>query len=65
MIMINKKRITLIIMVLFVSIASYTVTVKKNDLVTTSSLPVTNKVIVLDAGHGQPDEGDCLLKLIP
>lgn len=57
MIMINKKRMTLIIMVLFVSIASYTVTVKKNDVVTTSSLPVTNKVIVLDAGHGQPDSG--------
>lgn len=49
MIMINKKRISLIMIMLFVSIATYTVTVKKNDVVTTSSLPVTNKVIVLDA----------------
>ncbi len=57
MIIINKRRISLIIVVLFVSIASYTVTIKKNNVVTTSSLPVTNKVIVLDAGHGKPDEG--------
>ena len=28
-----------------------------NKTVETVSLPVTNKVIVIDAGHGVPDEG--------
>jgi N-acetylmuramoyl-L-alanine amidase len=29
-----------------------------------TSTPASGKVIVLDAGHGTPDEGDCLLTLI-
>lgn len=32
-------------------------TVQINKTVETVSLPVSNKVIVLDAGHGIPDEG--------
>lgn len=57
MVIINKKRIFLILAVFMLSIATYTVTIKKEDTITTSSLPVTNKVIILDAGHGKPDEG--------
>jgi N-acetylmuramoyl-L-alanine amidase len=30
----------------------------------TVSLPITGKTIIIDAGHGIPDEGDCLLTLI-
>ena len=34
---------------------------KNTKLVTTNALPITNKIIVLDAGHGKPDEGWNLL----
>lgn len=57
MIMIRKKRIFLMIIAVFISIATYHVTIKKTNVVTTSSLPVSNKIIILDAGHGKPDEG--------
>ena len=33
----------------------------KQDTVQTVNLPVTNKVIILDAGHGVPDERIILL----
>lgn len=29
----------------------------------TVAIPVSNKVIVIDAGHGDPDERSCLLTL--
>ena len=40
-----------------VSIMSFEVLEKQDDTVATVTLPVTNKTIVLDAGHGLPDEG--------
>ena len=49
MLIISKKRILLILTVFMLSIATYTVTIKKEDTITISSLPVTNKVIILDA----------------
>ena len=58
MIIINKKRISIIFTMLAISVLSYGIVYNKDkrDTITTSSLPVTNKVIVLDAGHGKPDE---------
>ena len=58
MIIINKKRISIIFIMLAISVLSYGIAYNKDkrDTITTSSLPVTNKVIVLDAGHGKPDE---------
>ena len=58
MIFINKKRISFIILALFISIISFSINNKKGNVISVSSLPVTNKVIVLDAGHGFPDEGN-------
>ena len=59
MIIIKRKRvIALIGMVCFCmvfAVVIQNVTVQKT--VQTMSLPVTNKVIVIDAGHGVPDEG--------
>jgi len=55
---INKKNIyisTLIIIIFTISCFSLISTEK--DTVATVSLPVSNKTIVLDAGHGSPDEG--------
>ena len=39
------------------SITAYNVNNTKNKTVATVALPVNNKVIVIDAGHGVPDEG--------
>lgn len=57
MIVINKKRIAFIFLVVFVSLISFSIKNVYEETVPISSLPVTNKVIVLDAGHGKPDEG--------
>lgn len=43
--------------IVFLSIFCCTIiTDKKSSTVETVSLPVTNKTIVIDAGHGIPDE---------
>ena len=36
---------------------------KNTELINTVSLPVSGKVVVVDAGHGIPDERSCLLTL--
>jgi hypothetical protein len=28
-----------------------------NKVIPTNALPITNKIVVLDTGHGKPDEG--------
>ena len=61
MIILNRKRITLIITSIFIAIFVFIFTTddiqKQNNYISTVSLPVTEKVIVVDAGHGIPDEG--------
>ena len=58
MIILSKKRIGTITAILFVALFAFTFqTAKLNNTVQTVSLPVSNKVIVVDAGHGKPDEG--------
>ena len=57
MIIINKKRILFIIMFILISTFTYSINKKKENTISTSSLPVSNKVVILDAGHGKPDEG--------
>jgi len=61
MIILNKKRLTLIITSIFIAIFVFIFTTddlqKENNYISTVSLPVTEKVIVIDAGHGIPDEG--------
>ena len=59
---ISKKRILFIISIIFISIISFKMTDNTEDIVEVVSLPVTNKTIVLDAGHGSPDERGRLLK---
>ena len=31
--------------------------IMNNKVIPANALPITNKVVVLDAGHGKPDEG--------
>lgn len=65
MIVLTKKRFGIISCMVLLGIFAFTFQVANlNNALQTVSLPVSNKVIVLDAGHGKPDEGDCLLTLI-
>ena len=59
MIVLSKKRILLITSMVVVALFVFVIqTAQVNkDIVPTVALPVSNKVIVLDAGHGVPDEG--------
>ena len=58
MIILSKKRIGTITAILLVALFAFTFqTAKLYNTVQTVSLPVSNKVIVVDAGHGKPDEG--------
>ena len=65
MIVLTKKRILYAIGIISMCIFAYTITglniisTNKNQLETvqTVALPTNNKVIVIDAGHGVPDEG--------
>lgn len=76
MIIINKKRIQIILSCVIVSLLVFFFQVandkdrleKNKDLeqqqqitVQTTATPVSGKTIVLDAGHGTPDEGVNLL----
>lgn len=58
MIVLNKKRLLAIISMVCVSIFAFSFHIAKEEkTVETVTLPVTNKTIVIDAGHGVPDEG--------
>ncbi len=61
MIVLNKKRITLILsgilLSVFVFVLSATNSEEQNKYISTVSLPASGKTIVIDAGHGVPDEG--------
>ena len=60
MIVISKKKILLISSVIMIFIFAFvfqTAKIGNNSSVPTVSLPVSSKTIVIDAGHGVPDEG--------
>ena len=67
MIVIQKKRIQIIILCLIISILSFTFQLTSNKnidlekkettkLQETTATPVSGKTIIIDAGHGTPDE---------
>lgn len=52
------KRLSFVTCFIVISVFFYSSQrLKRVDIVPTMTLPVTNKVIILDAGHGVPDEG--------
>ena len=61
MIVLNKKRIVLVISSIFLSVFVFMLTGtnenKENNYISTVSLPVSGKTVIVDAGHGVPDEG--------
>lgn len=58
MIVLQKKKILLCMGLVIASllVAGSYKTINNDETIETVSLPVSNKVIVLDAGHGAPDE---------
>lgn len=65
MILISKKRIKIVIACLLISIFAFSFKIadtptnkneQGNNIIQTTSTPVSGKTIVLDAGHGIPDE---------
>ncbi len=58
MIILSKKRIMLVTSIIMVAMFTFVIQTnsRTTNVVQTVALPVSNKVIVLDAGHGKPDE---------
>ena len=63
MLIFNQKRIITIFLMVFLSLFAFSFKIANNNMLNkeitteTVALPVTNRVIVIDAGHGTPDEG--------
>lgn len=59
MLIIRKKKVVIMFSILSLIVAACYVAIipQKANSIETVSLPVSNKTIVLDAGHGIPDEG--------
>lgn len=58
MFFINKRRLK-IITICFAILLLFLGLNKKENIVETVALPVQNKVIIIDAGHGLPDNRCC------
>lgn len=61
MIVLNKKTIRIFVLSVFGIALGLSVITDRKETVPTVSLPVSGKAIVIDAGHGKPDEGVSLL----
>ena len=57
MFIISKKRILFITIMIMASVVRFEMFKEPENAIETVALPVTGKTIVLDAGHGYPDEG--------
>ena len=61
MLILNRKKIMYILLGIFTLILIINIIVvlkwQKTEYIETVSLPVSGKVVVVDAGHGSPDEG--------
>lgn len=58
MIILRKKRLIMTAYLIGVSLFAciYSVANYEQNIISTVALPVSNKVVILDAGHGLPDE---------
>ncbi len=57
MLIINRKQISFILIMIMVSVISFIANSNPKQTIETVSLPVSDKTIVLDSGHGSPDKG--------
>ena len=66
MIILSRKRIAIVLGCVLVGIFTFMLQSTKNlesETIETVTLPISGKTVIVDAGHGVPDEGDSLLKL--
>lgn len=56
MILLNRKKIVFILSCMIISIIFFHFTTEPYSI-ETSSTPISNHVVILDAGHGLPDGG--------
>ena len=67
MLILKRKRIIVMMCMFFVSLYAFSFKIANEDItlnkksIETVSTPVSNKVVIVDAGHGTPDEGISLL----
>ena len=67
MLILKRKRIIMMMCMICVSLCAFSFKIASNNLVKeektvqTVSTPVTDRVVIVDAGHGTPDEGVSLL----
>ena len=57
MILINRKKILYLLSCIVISIIFFNYTSVPHETIEASSTPVSNHVVILDAGHGLPDGG--------
>ena len=60
MLVLDKKRLSLTFLIVVLGIFTFSYQDAKEDLektLITTATPVSGKVVILDAGHGSPDEG--------
>ena len=63
MLILSKKRIAMMLCLIFISLYAFSfkiandATIQTNKTIETVSTPVSNKTVIVDAGHGSPDEG--------
>ena len=71
MVVFSKKRIEIIVSCVIIALFVFSIQVsnknntkeeksnlKENNIVETTATPVSGKTVVIDAGHGSPDEGN-------
>ena len=59
MVILNRKRISLMLIVIIVGVFTFEYQLAKTERETmrVTATPVSSKVVIVDAGHGTPDEG--------
>ena len=64
MLVLNKKIITHIALSIILGISIFFIGKNSKIIIPTSSTPLAEHTIVLDAGHGQPDRSVLLAKMV-
>lgn len=64
MLVLSKKRILLMLCMVFISLYafSFKIAIQNSETIETVAVPSSSRVIVIDAGHGTPDERSRKLK---
>ena len=62
MLILKKKRIIIMMCMIFISLYAFSFKIANENVIgeekttATVSMPVSDKVVIVDAGHGSPDE---------